>query len=169
MTVTHGFTGAISATVEGKFTKAAPDGTSVETFVKKTFERFFKPGSDTNEAQKVFTNTYTLAASANVDLDFAAGMNDPFGVAQTFSRVKLIMITAADTNVNNVNVGGTVTNQMTLLADASDIAPVLPGGALIWDLGDAGRAITAATGDLLRISNSGSGTGVTFDIVVIGT
>jgi hypothetical protein len=169
MTITYGFSGSLVAKVEGKFTKAAPDGTTVETVINKKFERYLKPGSDVNEAQKVYTARHTIGASGTLDLDFAAGMNDPFGVAQTFARIKLLMIIALDTNTNNVNVGGTVTNQMGLLADPSDVAPVPPGGVLFWDQGDAGRPITAATGDLLRIANSGSGSAVNFDIVAVGT
>lgn len=169
MTITHGVSGRLSAKIEGKMTKAAPDGTTVETIVREEFERILRPGSDTDEAQRLYTATHTIAASGTLDLDFAAGMNDPFGVAQTFTRIKAILVKAAATNTNNVNVGGTVTNQMSLFADNSDIVPVRPGGALFLDLGDAGVAITAATGDLLRVANSGSGSAVTFEIVVVGT
>jgi hypothetical protein len=169
MTITHGFSGQLSAQIEGKFTKAAPDGTSVEVTINQEFEQFLKPGSDVDEAQKLYTATHTIAASGNLDLDFAAGMNDPFGVAQTFARIKIILIKASSQNTNNVNVGGTITNQMSLLADASDSVPVPPGGCLFYHLGDAGRTITASTADLLRVTNSGAGSAVTFDIVVIGT
>jgi hypothetical protein len=169
MSVTHGFTGTVRARIEGKFTKAAPDGTSVEVFVDKAFERYLKPGTDIDEAQKLYTAKHTIAASGTLDLDFAAGMNDPFGVAQTFTRIKEILIIADGTNTNNVNVGGTVTNQISLFADASDIVPVRPGGCAQLDLGDTGVSVTAGTADLLRIANSGSGSAVTFEIVVLGS
>ena len=34
--------------------------------------------------------------------------------------------------------------------------------------GAAGYAVTAGTGDILKVANSGAGTGVTYDIVIVG-
>jgi hypothetical protein len=46
-----------------------------------------------------------------------------------------------------------------------------PGGIFLFvNPGAAGIAtVTAGTGDILRVDNSGAGTTVTFDIVIIGT
>mgnify|MGYP000488088098 CR=1 FL=1 len=44
-----------------------------------------------------------------------------------------------------------------------------PGGNLILTAPASGWTVTAGTGDLLRVANSGAGTSVTFDIIIIGT
>lgn len=55
------------------------------------------------------------------------------------------------------------------MANSSDIINIRPGGALILLAPDAtGYAVTAGTGDLLRIANSAGSTSVTYDIILIG-
>src|SRR3982751_6130325 len=112
-------------------------------------------GRAAGQADKVFSDTRTLGASATESLDLAGSLTDALGASLTFAKVKAIIISAAAANTNNVIVGGDVTNTFFgIFADEAD-AP--------------GYAVTAATADLIKITNSGAGTGVTYSIIIIGT
>jgi len=127
-------------------------------------------GSGANQASKVFDDTRTLAASTTEDLDLAGGLTDSFGATLTFTKIKGIFVAAAAANTNNVLVGGAASNAfINWVSDATDKVVVRPGGALALFAPDStAYAVTAGTGDLLRIGNSGAGTSVSYDIVIVG-
>jgi hypothetical protein len=69
-----------------------------------------------------------------------------------------------------VIVGGAAANQfLTWVGAATHTVTVRPGGLFQLIAPDAtAYAVTATTADLLRITNSGAGTSVTYDIVLLG-
>jgi hypothetical protein len=121
-----------------------------------------------NQANVLFTDTRTLAASGSEDLDLAGLLTDAFGASIAAAEIVAIFIAAAAGNTNDVNVSRPATNGFAgpFLA-AGDGISVKPGewAAMV---SQAGWPVTAATGDLLNIANSGAGTGVDYDIVIIG-
>lgn len=128
-------------------------------------------GSGAGQADKVFHDRRTLAASAAEDLDLAGVLLDAFGAAITFVRVKGLFITAAAANVNNVVVGADATNPWATLLNATGTITLRPGasfGAIAGAADGTAYAVTAGTGDLLQVANSGAGTSVTYDIVIVG-
>lgn len=126
-------------------------------------------GVGANQADRLFTDTRTLAASGTENLDLAGVLQDPFGATLTFARIKMILVKAAAGNTNNVNVIREGTNGVPLFLAAADGIPVRPGGFFAWGASDAtGVVVTAATGDLLTVTNSGAGTSVTYDIIIVG-
>ena len=126
-------------------------------------------GTGANQADRVFSDQRTIAASSNDDLDLAGTLTDAFGATVTFARVKLLLIKAADTNVNNVVVGGASSTFATWVTGTSPAVVVRPGGTLLLAASDAtAYAVTATSADVLRISNSGAGSSVVYDVVVIG-
>jgi hypothetical protein len=127
-------------------------------------------GAGADQANRIFHDQRTLAASANEDLDLAGVLLDPFGAAITFARVKALLVAPAAANTNNVVVGAAATNPfLSWVGAGTHTVTVRPGGVLLLAAPDAtAYAVTAGTGDLLRIANSGAGTSVTYDIVVIG-
>lgn len=129
-------------------------------------------GTGAGQADKVFSDRRTLAASAAEDLDLAGVLLDAFGAAITFARIKGMVISAAAANTNNVIVGNATSNGfVSWVGGAAHTVTVRPGGtlALIAGQNDAtGYAVTAGTADLLHIANSGAGTSVTYDVVLIG-
>ena len=131
-------------------------------------------GTGAGQANRIFSDTRTLAASANEDLDLAgSGLTDAFGATLTFAKVKAVFISAAAGNTNNVIVGGATSNGfVSWVGGATHTVTIKPGGAFALFAGEAdtnGYAVTAGTGDLLRIANSGGTTGVTYTIVIVGT
>lgn len=129
-------------------------------------------GAAAGQANRLFTDTRTLAASGSESLDLVGTLADAFGASITFARVKLLYIAAADGNVNNVVVGGVASNGFaTPFADATDKLVLRPGAWVALAAGKAdatGYAVTASTGDLLQIANSGAGTPVTYTIAIVG-
>lgn len=129
-------------------------------------------GTGAGNADRMFTDQRTLTASSTEDLDLSGVLTDAFGATLTFARIKLIHIEALSTNVNNVVIGGAATNQfINWVGAATHQVVVRPGGFITLGTGAAdatGYAVTAGTGDLLRIGNSGAGSSVAYNIVLIG-
>lgn len=128
-------------------------------------------GTGVGQADRVFHDTRTLAASANEDLDLAGSLVDAFGATLTFARIKALVVAAATTNTNNVIVGGAPANAWVgPFGAATHTATVRPGGVLALFARDLGAyPVTAGTGDLLRVANSGAGSTVSYDVILIGT
>lgn len=126
-------------------------------------------GTGLAAADMQWSDTRTLAASGTEDLDLAGSLTGPLGTTLTFARIKLIYVTALAANTNDVQITRPAANGVPLFLAASDGLAVKPGGGFLWHAPNAaGVAVTAATGDLLTITNSAGTTGVTYSIVVIG-
>ncbi|MES2211416.1 MAG: hypothetical protein V4515_14730 [Chloroflexota bacterium] len=129
-------------------------------------------GTGAGQADLVFSDTRTVGASSNDDLDLAGGLTDALGNALTFARIKGFIITASAANANNVYVGGDATNTfLTWVVSEPDQVILRPGATLALFAGAAdatGYVVTAATGDLLRITNAAGGSSVSYSIVIIG-
>ncbi len=137
----------------------------------KTYALALASGTGANQADLLFSDTRTLSASSSEDLDLAASLADVFGATLTFVKVKAIIIRADPGNTNNVIVGGAASNQFVgPFGSATHTIAIAPGGFFAICRGDVtGWGVTAGTGDLLKIANSGSGSSVSYDIIIIGT
>lgn len=127
-------------------------------------------GTAADQADLIFHDQRTLTASSNEDLDLAGSLSSAFGATLTFVDLKAVMVSAAAGNTNQVRVSRPASNGVPLFLAASDGIPIYPGGTFLWVApGTSVVTVTAGTGDLLNIANSGAGTSVTYDIVIIGT
>lgn len=135
-----------------------------------TQQQAFTDGAGANKIEAIWHDQRTLAASTTEDLDLAGGLTDGFGDSITFNKVKAVLVKAAAGNTNDVVVGGASSNQWAApFGDVSDKVNVKPGGLFLLTAPDAnGLAVVGGTGDLLRVGNGGSGTSVTYDIIVLG-
>ncbi len=127
-------------------------------------------GTNAGQADKLYYAQRTLAASGTEDLDLAAVLTDKFGVVITMARVKGLYVSASASNVNNV-VLGAGTNPWVTLLNTTGTVTLRPGSFLCVMAGTAdatGYGVTAATGDVLKVLNSGAGTSVTYDVAIIG-
>lgn len=162
-------TASINISVNGK--QLNPLDLGVETVpFSKALAVALASGVGANQADKVFTDERTLAASATEDLDLAASLVDAFGATITFVKLKAVIIIAAPGNTNDVVVTRPASNGVPLFLAAGDGLNVKPGGAFVWIApGLVGATVTPATGDLITITNGGAGTPVTYDVILIGT
>ena len=131
----------------------------------------FTDGTGANQAKVAFADERTLTASSSENLDLAGGLTDAFGNTITFTKIKALAVQASSGNTNDVLVGGAASNGfITWVGDATDVVKVKPGGMFVIVAPDStGLAVTAGTGDILKIANSAGSTSVTYKIVVIGT
>jgi hypothetical protein len=129
----------------------------------------FSSGVGANQADKIFSDTRTIAASGTDDLDLAGVLLDPLGAVITLARIKALIVKAAAANTNNVVMGVGTNPVTTILGGTTPTLNIRPGGVMALFAPDVvAYGVTAATADILRFANSGAGTSVTYDIVIIG-
>jgi hypothetical protein len=135
-----------------------------------SYAKTLTSGTATGQADLVWGDLNTLAASTNTDIDLAGSLTGPLGGTVTFARVKCIMITADEGNTNNVILGAAATNAFVgPFGAATHTIAVQPGGSVTLTApGTTGWPVTAATADLLRVANSGAGSTVTYKILIVG-
>jgi hypothetical protein len=127
-------------------------------------------GTGSNQANVIWTDTRTIAASTTEDLDLVGGgLTDAFGVAFAPAKIKAIIVVASAANTNNVVLGGDA-NSVPFLSVTTTTTTLQPRGFYVqsWPA-NAGIAVIAGTGDIVQVANGGAGTSVTYDIYIIGT
>lgn len=149
---------------------SALDLTTVTAPVSWARQFVLASGTGAGQADKIFSDQRTLAASGTENLDLAGALTDVYGATITFARIKAILIGAASGNTNNVLVGGHATAAfVNWVGDATDRVAVRPGGLFALIATDAtAYAAVATSADMLTVTNSGAGTGVTYDVILIG-
>lgn len=130
----------------------------------------FASGTTADKADRLYVAPITLAASASIDLDLAGSLADAFGTTLTFVELVAIGVFADDANTNSIEVGGAASNAVPIFKATNDVAVVRPGGFLAIAAPDAAGlcTVTAGTGDILKLANSGGTTGVTGKIFILG-
>jgi hypothetical protein len=162
---------ALSATIQAKInashTNVLDLGTA--TFPLSVIQSLaLTDGTGADQADRIFSDTRTLSASATEDLDLSGSLTNAYGTV-TFARIKAILVIADSANTNNVNVTRPASNGVPLFLAAGDGLPVRPGGIFMWACSDAtGVAVTASTGDLITLTNSAGSTSVTYTVIIIG-
>jgi hypothetical protein len=127
-------------------------------------------GTGASQADKIYSDTITIALSSNTSIDLAGVLTDAFGAALTFVKVKAILICAAAANTNSVQFKPHAANGfLGPFNAAADQLTVPPGGTVLLTAPVSGWAVGAGATDIMYFANSGAGTGVTFDLVIIGT
>jgi hypothetical protein len=166
-------TTALTGTINFKvnLTQDASVSFGLSRFVlDKAFDNTFTTGSGANQIDRLYAKQRTITASANEDLDLAGALTDNFGQTLTLARIKGYCFKAASTNTNSVNVTRPATNGVPIFLAAGDGFSLTPGESTCRVIPSAtGVAVTAGTGDLINVANSGAGTSVTYDVVIIGS
>lgn len=138
--------------------------------------RMFANGSSTNQANKVFHDTATLAGSGATSYDLDGTLTGALGTV-TFSRIYAIVVWretayAASTQDENLTIGGDfyLSKILTGWVDDAVVDKVTPNGMWMRIAPDAtGIAVTATTGDVLTITNASSADSVTYNVLVVGS
>lgn len=126
-------------------------------------------GTGANQANQIFADQRSLTATTSEDLDLSGALTDAFGATIIFAKIKAIIVSAASANDGSIEVGGAAANGFNSWVGATgDFVSVKAGGSFAIIAPDAtGYAVTAGTGDLLKINNTGASAG-TYDITIIG-
>lgn len=126
-------------------------------------------GTGDYQISKMFVDTRTIAASSNEDLDLSGALVGPLASSAVFTKIKGIYVKASKANVNNVVVKPGASNGfLGPFGGASHTLSLTPGDVFLATRMKDGWTVTAGTGDLLNVANSGSGSGVDYDIVLFG-
>lgn len=128
-------------------------------------------GTGANQFDRMYSDNVTIGPSSNLDLDLRGGLTDPFGVTLNIVELRAIFIRSRSTNLNNLGIGGTVTNQLTgIFTDVSDQIILRPGEVFFKGIfPDGGVTLTAGTADLLRLVNLAGTNSISADILIFGT
>jgi hypothetical protein len=133
----------------------------------------YADGAGAGQANRIYQDRNTLAASGTIDVDLSGPLLDVYGDAVVFARLKALIVAAADANTNNVVVGGVAAGLSTIIQPQTTGNVVVRPGALFavacGVLDATGYLVTATTADLLHIINSAGGTGVDYELIVIGS
>lgn len=160
-------TTSLHAGIVGNYSKAV-DLSSPQATVALGLAASLGSGTLNTQADRIWADTRTLAASTSEDLDLVGVQLDAFGDLFAPLEIVAIMVFAADTNINNVVIGGAASNQFVgPFGAATHTHSIKPGGVWFW-YAPAGWTITAGTGDLLKVLNGGAGTSVDYSIIVLG-
>lgn len=160
----------VYAQIQARLSGTADFGTPSFAMEPATLLHEFASGIAAYQADELFADQRTLAASTSENLDLTGTLTDPLGGAVTFAKVKAILIRAAAANTNAVVVGAAASNAFVgpFGANTHTLA-IPPGGSLLLAAPKDGWAVTAGTGDLLKVANGGAGTPVTYDVIIVGT
>lgn len=144
------------------------------TFGQSNFDQMLTSltfGTSSSQANQWWHDERSILTTANDDLDLAGGLTSVFGETITFAVIKVLIVAidAADgskklrvgpQNVTNGWQGPWGGVGATVYTDVFDWAVLVNDK---WT----GCAVTAGTGDILRINNPTGGT-VTYRILIIG-
>lgn len=162
-----GVAATIDLHISAKQTGAADLGTP-NILVDIVKQMQFTPGTaNVGQANILFSDQRTLAASANENLDVAGVLADALGATIAAAEVVAFYIAAAQGNTNDVQVTRPAANGVPIFLAAGDGHALGPGDFVLRTYRN-GIAVVAATGDLINIANGGAGTPVTYDVVILG-
>jgi hypothetical protein len=163
------FTSTGNLILAGKFTKPADLSTPTDALtVNISTEFIFANGTGANQCNFQWSDTRTVAASSNDDIDLSGGITDAFGTTIAATSIKMMYIRNRGTGP--LQIGGATDPFSSWLADPTD-AVILPGGTIMLLLNPsaAGYVVTAGSADVLRVrATAGSPASIQYDIVLWG-
>lgn len=125
-------------------------------------------GGDDAADSLYHSSARALGTSASETFDFAGGVQDKFGNALTMATVKCLFIKNTST-VATLEVGGNVNAWEGWTGTAGSTITVGPGGCiLLYDPSANAMEVTAATADILEVTNNSGTDAATYDILVVG-
>jgi len=132
------------------------------------YSKTFANGVGASQADKVYTTQLSITTGATTDLDLQGSLLDALGAAFTPAKLKCVYIESATANTTNLTLFGDAAS-VPILNTAATTTTLLPGGLFFMcNPPLAGIAVTAATADIIQITNA-SGATATVNVVLIGT
>ena len=134
----------------------------------------FADGSGAGQANKVYVRGQsglgTQIQSVNTDIDLSGSLTDDLGQSVVFTAIKGIYVRAGDSNPGILSIGPAAANGFVGPFSGTTPAIALPAGGrfCVARFDAAGWAVTAGTGDLLRIASAAGAGTYTYDLVVVG-
>lgn len=172
MAVTRTLSSTMAMTVTGNNVNTGTPlvSTSVADNLQKTVTIALSTGTSSEQADRIYQFNETLAASGTRDLDLSGSLTDSLGQTVVFVEVtSVVLINKATVAGSDLLLGAGSNPMATLWGTAGDQIRVKAGGFLALAAKyDPAYAITAATADILRITNESGSATVEYDIIIIG-
>lgn len=161
-------TATITLNTSGEYSSAAAPYYERIANLAKTLTLALTNGTSSNQADLLYEGSGTVDSTGSA-LDLAGSLTDPLGSTLTFVEVVAILIVNTETaTTRNLLIGGAAANAFaTPFADSSDKLSLGSGGILLLTSPVDGWAVTAGTGDQLKLAAGGAYT-VGYAIVLIG-
>ncbi len=162
------YSGGITFQLIGQLIKSLDIGTArLDVNYSKRYSTANGTGAD--QANMIWTDTRTITASSNDDLDLYGGITNAFGDTMNFAAIKGIFLFANVLNVNDIKIGNSSAEISTMTGNINDIFIVQPGGMwCVYNPSAGGYGVTNTTADILRVTNAAGGTSVDYDIIILG-
>ncbi|HEY1750326.1 MAG TPA: hypothetical protein VGG29_03630 [Caulobacteraceae bacterium] len=162
----------LNAGLQGDVTNTDALGSSKRVF-NSTFPLSLTGGTNAGQVDTFYAVQVTIAASSTSTIDLNGSAIDGFGNTVSFLHVKFILLAASAGNTNDCQIGPGATNPFAgPWSGTTPLTAVSPGETLLITKGQgssAGWAVTAATGDIIKLANSSSGSSVTCTVYLAGT
>lgn len=125
-------------------------------------------GTGANQADAAYSREASIASAGNLSLDLKGSLLDALGAAFTPAKLKLVLVYSLPANTTDLTVFGDAAS-VPILSDPAATMTLKPGGLfLFFTPGAAGIAVTATTGDIVKVTNA-AGASATVQIVLVGT
>jgi len=150
----------------GQYTLDA-DINTVKDIVDETIELELADGTGTGYGDLQFHDQRQLSDGGNEELDLAGSLTDQFGSTLTFAKIKLLVIENLSAS-QTLTVGNASSNQFVgPFGAAAHTLGIGPNSFAVLIANPAGYAVTAGTGDKLKILNS-AGSSCLYNIFIWG-
>ncbi len=125
-------------------------------------------GTGANQADSVYTATYTIGTGATQSVDLKGALVDALGAPFTPAKLRLVKIVSRSSNTTILTLFGDV-NSVPILSTAATTTTLTPGDIFFQtNRSAAGWTVTAGTADIIKIVNA-AGASAVVDVVFIGT
>ena len=126
-------------------------------------------GTGAGQADKIYTlSAQAITTGATLTIDVAGSLTDAFGAAFTPAKLRTVYIYSYPANTTNLTLFGDAAS-VPILNTAATTTTLVPGSLFLnTNAATAGIAVTATTGDIIKIVNAAGAT-ATIDLVLIGT
>jgi len=159
--------GAINSSWNFVFKKTNAALTDPELGIANSYGNTYTFGSGNSQANKVYSQQLSIAASATTSLDLDAGtLDDIFGDALTFTKIKAFRVyhKSVTGGSTDIDVAG---DFITTIFGASTSYPLVDGA--VWEHQDIdGLTVVATTGDAIAITNNDATNAATVVVDIIG-
>lgn len=163
-----GVTATLTASVVATLVGAGDLGNSYAP-VKAERTVSIAPGTATlDQADVLWADQRTLAASATESLDLAGTLAGLLGGTLTEAEITGIYLEADAGNTNDVVFFGAATNAFNGPLSGTTPKLTLGPGDVSLTTNRKGWPVVASTGDVLLVANSAAGTAVSYKIVIVG-
>jgi hypothetical protein len=163
-----GVTATLSLQVAAKLIGAADLGNPIAPVTLEKVVRIASGTDALGKADVLWADTRTIAASSSENLDLAGVLAGLLGGTVTAAEITAIVVVAEAANINDVVLFGAATNAFNGPLTGTTPKLVVGPDDVAFITNKKGWTVTPATGDILLVGNSGSGSAVTYSIILFG-